>query len=354
MTRSARIGSCTQASVSLSTYTNPVYPEYFADPFVWRHQGEYYAIGTGPHEASGEVGAPERALVFPLLHGRDLVSWRPLGNALIRPSADLGDSFWAPEVAVEGSRFYLYYSVGFGDARHQLRVAVSERPSGPYRDSGVALTDLAECEFAIDPHPFRDDDGRWYLFHARDFLNTTDELGRPVRAGTGLVVHELETMTRLAERGHTVLRARYDWQRFAANRPMYGGIYDWHTLEGPCVLKHAGRYYCLYSGGRWDSEDYGVDYAVADQIFGPWSDAGGESGARVLRTVPGKVLGPGHNSIVLGPDDLTHYIVYHAWDAEMRARRMCIDELSFTEHGPVCDGPSFAPRQVRHAAFGHR
>ena len=38
------------------TYTNPVYSGYFADPFVWRHKGEYYAVGTGTVEASGPYG----------------------------------------------------------------------------------------------------------------------------------------------------------------------------------------------------------------------------------------------------------------------------------------------------------
>ncbi len=32
------------------TYTNPIYDRYFADPFVWRHEGTYYAIGTGRPE----------------------------------------------------------------------------------------------------------------------------------------------------------------------------------------------------------------------------------------------------------------------------------------------------------------
>src|SRR3712207_6961952 len=51
--------------------------------------------------------------------------------------------------------------------------------------------------------------------------------------------------------------------RSLADRPMYGEIYDWHTLEGPCVRKHENRYYCFYSGGRWETDSYGVDYGVA-------------------------------------------------------------------------------------------
>jgi GH43 family beta-xylosidase len=133
-----------------------------------------------------------------------------------------------------------------------------------------------------------------------------------------------------------VLRARHDWQRFEANRSMYGGTYDWHTLEGPFVRKHAGRYYCFYSGGRWENESYGVDYAVADHVQGPYSHEGSESGPRVLHTIPGEIIGPGHNSIVRGPEG-EDWIVYHAWDARMAARRMFIDRLIWTNDGPRCE-----------------
>lgn len=323
---------------NMATYQNPVFDRYFADPFVWRSGGLYHAVGTGPEEATGGAGPPGTASVFPLLVSRDLVHWQARGKALVRPDAALGDSFWAPEVAEHEGRFYLYYSVGFGDRLHQLRVAVAERPDGPYLDHG-RLTDPERCAFAIDPHPFRDVDGRYYLFHARDFLDGD-------RPGTSLVVHELENMTSLAAEGRTVLRAGRDWQRFMANRPMYQDVYDWHTLEGPCVLRHEGRYYCFYSGGRWETETYGVDYAVADHVLGPYSDEGNERGPRVLRTIPGRVLGPGHNSIVLGPDGVTPFIVYHAWDPAQTARRLCIDRLEFGPEGPRCHGPTFTPQPL--------
>ena len=37
-------------------WTNPVYPYYFADPFVWKHEGRYYAVGTGPISESPAAG----------------------------------------------------------------------------------------------------------------------------------------------------------------------------------------------------------------------------------------------------------------------------------------------------------
>jgi beta-xylosidase len=335
-------------SEATRTYTNPVYAGYFADPFVWEYGARYYAIGTGGVEAHGEVEETGAARVFPLLVSEDLVEWRFVHRALLRSDPALGDDFWAPEVAHDDGKFYLYYSVGQGDKNHQLRVAISETPEGPYRDTGRALTDLSVTPFAIDPHPFRDDDGQWYLFYARDFLDT--EGG--ARVGTGIAVDRLEGMTKLAGEERTVVRPRFDWQRFQRDRPMYGGIYDWHTVEGACVREHEGRYYCLYSGGRWETASYGVDYVVADRATGPYADAGGEAGPRVLRSVPGRVRGPGHNSIVRGPDGRSEYVVYHAWDAPGRARQMWLDRLLWTPDGPRCDGPSDTPQRIVLKASG--
>ena len=325
------------------TYTNPVHSSYFADPFAWRSGSEYYAVGTGSSEASGVGQAPSR--IFPLLRSADLVSWRACGGALVPPEWSLGDTFWAPEVAYAEGQWWLYYSVGHADRMHHLRVASSDDPLGPYIDR-TALTDPTECPFAIDPHPFRDKDGRWYLFHARDFLDLTDEAGVPARAGTALVVYPLVSMMELSREGRTVARARCDWQRFAANRQIYDRLFDWHTLEGPCVMQRDGRYYCFYSGGCWRTDTYGVDYVVADSVLGPYSDAGVETGPRVLRSVPGKVLGPGHCSIVASPDEMTHYLVYHAWGEDLGSRRMHIDPLVFTSDGPRSTGPTWTEQPL--------
>ena len=293
----------------------------------------YYAIGTGELEASGQTVGK----VFPVLQSIDFFQWSFASSAMVRPDSRLGDNFWAPAVVHAQDKFYLYYSVGQGDKNHQLRVATSDSPQGPYNDVGKSLLDPKVCSFAIDPHPFQDADGHWYLFYARDFLDSSNS----VRPGTALMVARMNNMTELENEGRTVLRARSNWQRFKSNRLMYGRNWDWHTLEGSCVCKHNGRYYCFYSGGCWQNDSYGVDYGVADNVMGPYSDAGNERGPRVLQTVPNHVIGPGHNSIIRGPDGETDYIVYHAWDKQMKLRRMFIDELSWTPDGPKCQGPTY-------------
>jgi arabinan endo-1,5-alpha-L-arabinosidase len=303
----------------------PVYDGYFADPFVWQHQGVYYAIGTGAAEAAGRTSGN----IFPMLRSENFLDWRPAGDALIPPDQSLGDTFWAPEVTYEAGAFYLYYSVGHGDRCHQLRVARSAAPQGPYVDLGKTLLDTTKVAFAIDPNPFRDVDGRRYLFYACDFLDSTDG----ARAGTALGVCRMISMTELDQSSRVVLRARSDWQRFQNHRSMYGKVWDWHTLEGPCVVRHENRYYCFYSGGRWENDTYGVDYGVSDNVLGPYSDSGNESGPRVLRTQPGQWIGPGHNSCIVGPDG-NDYLVFHGWDARMTLRRMFIARLLWTSSGP--------------------
>lgn len=319
-------------------YTNPVWHGYFADPFVLRVGDEYYAYGTGGPERNG-LQADGR--MFPLLHSRDLVSWTQIGGALTPLNDPKKPSYWAPEVAHRDGRFFLYYSAGGCEGEnHQLRVAISNSPAGPFEDRGIVL--MPEEPFSIDASPFRDPmDGRWYLFFAKDFFDGE-------RPGTGLAVVPLaDDMMRVAGPATTVMRASSDWQIFQRDRYWYGRVWRaWHTLEGPFTCFHDGLYYCFYSGGRWETADYGVGYGIAEKVTGPYVDKWNLDGPKVLRAVPGKVDGPGHNSLVLGPDDRTTFVVYHAWNHDRTMRRLCIDPLLWTPDGPRCDGPSTEPRSL--------
>ncbi len=306
------------------SYTNPVFDQYFADPFVLHHEGQYYAYGTGPLSSDGRA--------FPVLRSSDLVNWKQHGWALIPPG---GDEYWAPEVAFYDGTFYMYYSAhGIDGQDHQLRVATSRDPLGPFRDAGKVL--IPDQPFTIDAHPFQDQDGQWYLFYSRDFLTLEDIY----RVGTGIVVDRLVDMFTLAGEPWVVIRPHADWQLFKAQRTMYGAVYDWHTIEGPALRFHNGHYYCFYSGGAWEHDNYGVSYVVADHPMGPYQLP--STGEQVLlRSAPGYLIGPGHNSFTESPNGSQEYIVYHAWDPGMTARRMCIDKLTWDQDTPVIHGPTW-------------
>ena len=320
--------------MTTKTYTNPVWPGYFADPFVLRASadGTYWAYGTGPGVDGRE---------FPVLRSTDLVNWTPAGGAVVPPPGLAGGNFWAPEVAERDGKFHLYYSAApqGSDAHHRLRLAVADHPAGPFVDVGREL--FPDSGFSIDAHPFRDPaDGRWYLFFATDYVE--DE-----PAGTGLAVAPLGDDMMPTGPARPVIRATADWQVYEHNRDYKGRVWKaWNCVEGPFVLHHGGTYFCIYSGGAWHTENYGLGFATAPTPLGPWRDDFAVHGPAVLKGKPDFVVGPGHNSVVLGPDGRTLYFVYHAWDKGRTARRMCIDPLVWTPDGPKCDGPSYAPRTI--------
>jgi GH43 family beta-xylosidase len=250
-----------------------------------------------------------------------------------------GDEFWAPEVAYHDGIFYMYYSAHGIDGRdHQLRVATSTSPLGPFRDAGRLL--VPDQPFTIDAHPFLDRDGRWYLFYSQDFLTLDGEY----RVGTGIVVDRMLDLLTLAGEPRVVVRPHADWQLFKSQRSMYGAVYDWHTVEGPAVRLHNERYYCFYSGGAWEHDNYGVSYVVAEQAMGPYYLPDGIEPV-LLRSVPGHLIGPGHNSFTESQGS-QEYIIYHAWDPGMTARRMCIDKFTWQGDKPVVHGPTWTPQPI--------
>jgi beta-xylosidase len=313
------------AGCATRTYTNPVCAMDVPDPSVKKLAGQYYVFGT-----TGDSRTQD-GRIFSLLRSSDLVHWTPLGGALIPPSEKY-QQYWAPEITERDGKFYLYYAAGYPAMEHfVIRAGVSDRPEGPYVDSGSIVQDCETNRFTIDPYPFRDDDGQWYLFYACDFpFNSPD-----AHAGTGIAADRLSDMTHLSCERQVIVRPAQDWTLYETNRWMDAfqkRFAQWHTIEAPCVVKHDGKYYCFYSGANWQTSRYGVDYVVSDNPLGPYRGAGDH--ARVLHGIEGKIRGPGGATIVTGPDGETQYMVYHAWNQAMTERQLCIDRLVWTPNGP--------------------
>jgi GH43 family beta-xylosidase len=306
------------------TYTNPVYPHSFPDPFVLKHRGEYWGYCTGLWQDGRAFG---------VIHSRDLADWRPLAGAM-EPLPGNFPCYWAPEVAYFEGRFYLYYSVG-NEERMEIRVAVADHPAGPFVDAGRRLTSEP---FAIDAHVYSHvDDSRW-LFYATDFLGHS-------HIGTGTVRDRLLDPFTLEGNPRPVARARHDWHVYHPNRPEKGGA-RWHTVEGPFVLRRKGVLYEMFSGGNWQNPTYGVSYATTRNFLAPceWEQAAdGERVLPILRS-GGEVVGPGHNSVVRGPDNRQLYCVYHRWSADLKDRVLAIDPLDWAGERMLILGPTTTPQ----------
>ncbi|MDT7543451.1 MAG: hypothetical protein QOE33_3355 [Acidobacteriota bacterium] len=310
-------------ATKVETYLNPVHARDFPDPYVLKFAGEYFAYCTG-FWSDGRC--------FGVMRSRDLIVWEELAGALA-PLPGHHTCYWAPEVSYRDGKFLMYYSVGNETLMH-VRIAVAERPEGPFVDSGHRLT---HEEFAIDPHVFVDADGARYLFYATDFLTHT-------HVGTGTVVDRMIDDFTLEGRARPVTRARHDWQVYDPNRKEKGGL-RWHTVEGPFVLKRKDRYYEMFSGGNWQNVSYGVSYAVSDRVLSDeeWEQhADGVKSLPILRTIPEKVVGPGHNSAVHGPDNQQLFCVYHRWSEQGRV--LAIDRMEFVGDSLAVMGPTTTPQ----------
>jgi GH43 family beta-xylosidase len=315
-------------AVRVEAYRNPVWPRSFPDPFVLAHRGEYWAYCTG-FWSDGRC--------FGVLRSPDLVSWEPRAGALAPLPGD-APCYWAPEVAYHAGRFYLYYSVG-NEERMEIRVAVAGHPGGPFADSGRGLTSEP---FAIDAHVFTAADGTRWLFYATDFLDRS-------HIGTGTVRDRLLDPFTLAGDPRPVTLPRHDWHVYDPRRAAKGNV-RWHTVEGPFVLERKGLLYQMFSGGNWQNPTYGVSYATARDVASgeEWVQAAdGERVLPILRTLrgpEGNVVGPGHNSVVRGPDLRELFCVYHRWSDDASARVMCLDRLDWAGERMFILGPTVTPQ----------
>jgi beta-xylosidase len=302
-------------------FQNPVLVRNFADPFVLEVDGVYYAYATGDLTYNIQVARSE-----------DLVEWDHLGEALPRlpfwqPSAK--GLTWAPEVLEVDGTYVMYYTARDVQAGLQcLAVAIAEAPEGPYVDES---DEPFLCQYdeggSIDAAPFVDTDGTAWLL----WKNDGNCCGMPTRMYAQQLSDDgLELVGDIVDLG---LRNDAPWEA--------------HVIEAPSIIELDGTYYLFYSANSYDSADYAVGYATADDILGPYEKAE----ENPILTSEGSAAGPGHQDIIEGPDG-EWWIVYHAWDADLVGdarggrRSLWVDRLVFEDGRPVVQGPTDEPQPV--------
>jgi beta-xylosidase len=296
-------------------FTNPVYDGNLPDPFVLRAEGAWYVYGT-----QGRLGT------LPVLRSDDLVAWEVVGDGMpvLAPWAGAG-RHWAPEVVALGGRYVAYYTALERETQQQcLGVAFADHPAGPFVDESAAPF---VCEHeeggSIDASPFVDGDGTAYLLWKND--------GNHVGVRSGIRVQQLSP----------------DGSALVGDGPVdlitHDQPWEGHLVEGPTVVARDGRYHLLYSANDYGSADYGVGWAVADALTGPWTKPLDEP---LMRSSP-EAAGPGHGCVVTADDGAAWY-VHHAWPPDavgstFPGRQVWLTPLDWDPDGtPVLDGPTAA------------
>jgi beta-xylosidase len=303
---SSEAASSAQVSTVATTYTNPVYPSDFPDPFVLHVEGNYFAYATN---GGGNT--------IQLARSTDLVNWVYEGDAFgSLPEWASPGWTWAPEVMAVKNGYVMYYTARHTEsARQCIGAAFSSKPEGPFTDTS---SEPLVCQLreggSIDASPFVDKDGKRYLYWKND--------GNCCGLPTYLYVQ------RLSDDG---LRLEGEPEALLRNTALWEG----NLIEAPTVYRRGDKYYLFFSAADYGNDTYAVGYAYGFSPTGPftkWKDN------PVLETA-GRVAGPGHQCIVTDAAG-TLWMLYHAWESGNTGypngqRTLRIDRVNFKDGVPV-------------------
>ena len=316
-----------ELATMLPNKNNPVIEGLYADPEVlWSERDQkYYLYPTTDGMENWDNHD------FRCFSSEDLKNWKYEGVIL-----DLAtDGKWAKHKAWapciierkvgkgKKARYqYYFYFVGEG----QIGVAVSDHPTGPFRDAlgrplvTKQLPVMKDGGATIDPDVFCDPQtGKYYLYWGNGVIvcaelndNMTSFKGEPM-----IVMPRME-------------KARYNFN------------------EGLYVFYRNGLYYFTWSECDTRSKNYRVRYAISDSptvlVRNGQPVKNAEKTIVLQRDNSQQIFGTGHHAVVQKPGTDEWYIVYHRFQRPRGAkldwsagynREVCIDRLYFDDKGNI-------------------
>ena len=225
-----------------------------SDPAPMVHNGAMY-VYTGHDEDGADFFWMQEWRVYST---QDMVNWQDHGSPLALETFSWADDrAWAGQTIERDGKFYWYIcahsKISNGMA---IGVAVSDSPTGPFKDAlGKPLFENGSWDH-IDPTVMIDDDGQawlmwgnpqcYYLKLNRDMISYEGELGKL-------------PMTEEAF-GGPMMKEREK-----------GKTYKDSYVEGPWLTKRNGTYQLLYAAGGVPEH---ISYSTAPSPTGPWKYAG--------------------------------------------------------------------------------
>ncbi len=118
-------------------------------------------------------------------------------------------------------------------------------------------------------------------------------------------------------------------------------------MEGPAAFKRGDTWYMLFAGNAYNTHDYGIGYATAPAVEGPWTMAPENPiGSKKFHS---GIVGPGVCDMILSPDGTEMWGIYHAYHTPYGnfTRSAWIDRLEFRSDGSLfLVGPTALPQVV--------
>ena len=287
-----------------SGWNNPVLEGWYADP-------EGFMVGDTLWVYPTCSFPFDEQTYFDAFSTTDFRNWTKFSHILDTTSVSwVRRALWAPSIVAKDGKYFLFFSANDIHSKEEcggIGVAVGNRPEGPFADliGHPLISDIVAGAQPIDQFVFQDpQSGQWLMYYGGwghcNIVSLADDFRSIVPFEDG---------------------------------SLYKEVTPENYVEGPYMVYKDGKYYFMWSEGKWRTGNYCVAYAIADSPSGPF-----QREATILQSDPSVGTGAGHHSVVRNPRTGEYLIVYHrhplgADDGNNRV--VCIDRLLFDADGRI-------------------
>ena len=335
-----------EVEVAKSRYTNPIggYDNngkltYGGDPAAMV-DGETVYRYTGHDVATGDSYVIDGWICYST---KDLLNWKYEGEIMSSKDiswANVADSAWAAQTVKHNGKYYFYYCTWDKTAKasskikageQSIGVAVSDSPTGPFKDLGKPIVSGEVTDFGTESSEWNDIDptvwiekddkgeehrylawgnGNYYICELNDDMISVKDQNGDGKITGGTSTKTADVIQKTSVTSYT--EAPWLYRRQDANGNYYG------------------QYYLFYASG-WRE---GMSYATTDDLLnGEWSE-----GKEIAR--PNVTSNTNHMAVIDFKGKT--YFIYHngALAGGNGYRRVAnITELKFNEDGSIDEVP---------------
>ena len=335
-----------EVEVAKSRYTNPIggYDNngkltYGGDPAAMV-DGDTVYLYTGHDVATGDSYVIDGWICYST---KDLLNWKYEGEIMSSKDiswANVADSAWAAQTVKHNGKYYFYYCTWDKTAKasskikageQSIGVAVSDSPTGPFKDLGKPIVSGEVTDFGTESSEWNDIDptvwiekddkgeehrylawgnGNYYICELNDDMISVKDQNGDGKITGGTSTKTADVIQKTSVTSYT--EAPWLYRRQDANGNYYG------------------KYYLFYASG-WRE---GMSYATTDDLLnGEWSE-----GQEIAR--PNVTSNTNHMAVIDFKGKT--YFIYHngALAGGNGYRRVAnITELKFNEDGSIDEVP---------------
>lgn len=243
----------------------------------------------------------------------DMVNWTDYGSPISLESFTWArDRAWAAQCIERNGKFYWYICAQTVENNMAIGVAVSDQPTGPFRDAlGKPLISNGSWS-NIDPTVFIDDDGQAYLYWGNGSLFY-------VKLNNDMISYSGDIIT-----------VPTSVESFGGSRENFkpGTEFIDMFVEGPWFYKRNNKYYMMFAGMGKGGEV--LSYSTSDGPTGPWKYQGKIISDRNINSFTN------HGGIVDYKGN--SYIFYHTGllhNGGSFGRSSCVEQFSYNADGTI-------------------